>query len=106
MNKLYKLLYDTVGKRYQATSLVAKVPWFHGEDISRGGGGGGGNLTCPSYGVVPFSIIYRVRIFYRYGFFGKSSFIGELSWRYRIYGYTFLKIFRSYGYTFKKFLRI
>ena len=38
--------------------------------------------------------------------FCKNSFIGELFWPFRIYGYDFQKIFRIYGYTFEKFLRI
>ena len=38
--------------------------------------------------------------------FGKNSFIGELFWHFRIYGYDFQKILQIYGYTFEKFLRI
>ena len=44
------------------------------------------------------------------GFMGivlcQNSFIGELFWHSRIYGYYFLKFLRIYGYTFEKFLRI
>ena len=36
----------------------------------------------------------------------KNSFISEMFWHFRIYGYDFQKIFRIYGYTFEKFLRI
>ena len=38
--------------------------------------------------------------------FCKNSFIGELFWHFRIYGYDFQKILYIYGSTFKKFLRI
>ena len=46
--------------------------------------------------------------------FCQNSFIGELFWHFRIYGYdfqkfygyTFEKFLRIYGYTFEKFLRI
>ena len=38
--------------------------------------------------------------------FCKNSFIGELFWHFRIYGYDFQKILQIYGYTFKKFLQI
>ena len=38
--------------------------------------------------------------------FGKNSFISEIFWHFRIYGYDFQKIFRIYGYTFEKFLLI
>ena len=36
----------------------------------------------------------------------KNSFIGELFWHFRIYGYNFQQILQIYGYTFKKFIRI
>ena len=36
----------------------------------------------------------------------KNSFIGELFWHFRIYGYDFQKILQIYGYTFEKFLWI
>ena len=35
-----------------------------------------------------------------------NSFIGELFWHFRIYGYGFQQILQIYGYTFEKFLRI
>ena len=38
--------------------------------------------------------------------FYQNSFIGELFWHSRIYGYDFKKFLRIYGYTFEKFLRI
>ena len=38
--------------------------------------------------------------------FCKNSFIGELFWHFRIYGYDFQKILQIYGYTFEEFLRI
>ena len=38
--------------------------------------------------------------------FCKNSFIGELFWHFRIYGYDFQPILQIYGYTFEKFLRI
>ena len=38
--------------------------------------------------------------------FCKNSFIGELFWHFRIYGYDFQKILQIYGYTFEKFLWI
>ena len=38
--------------------------------------------------------------------FCKNSFIGELFWHFRIYGYDFQKVFQIYGYSFEKFLRI
>ena len=79
--------------------------------------GGEDNLTCPWYGVVPFFRVPfhdKVRI-YRCGFqqffafsgfigivFRTNSFIGELFWHFRIYGYEFQKICQIYGYTFEK----
>ena len=38
--------------------------------------------------------------------FCKNSFIGELFWHFRIYGYDFQKILQIYRYTFEKFLQI
>ena len=38
--------------------------------------------------------------------FYQNSFIGELFWHSRIYGYDFQKCLRIYGYTFEKLLRI
>ena len=38
--------------------------------------------------------------------FCKNSFIGELFWHFRIYGYDFQKIPQIYEHTFEKFLRI
>ena len=38
--------------------------------------------------------------------FCQNSFIGELFWHSRIYGYDFSEILQIYGYTFEKFLRI
>ena len=38
--------------------------------------------------------------------FCKSSFIGELFWHFRIYGYDAQKILQIYGYIFAKFLQI
>ena len=38
--------------------------------------------------------------------FCQNSFIGELFWHSRIYGYYFSEILQIYGYTFEKFLRI
>ena len=38
--------------------------------------------------------------------FCKNSYIGELFWHFRIYGYDFQQILQIYGYTFEKFLRI
>ena len=38
--------------------------------------------------------------------FCKNSFISELFWHFRIYGYDSQKILQIYGYTFEKFLQI
>ena len=38
--------------------------------------------------------------------FCKNSFIGDLLWHFRIYGYDFQKFLRIYGYNFEKFLRL
>ena len=38
--------------------------------------------------------------------FCKNSFIGELFWHFRIYGYDRQKLLQIYGYTYGKFLRI
>ena len=74
----------------------------------------GGNIACLCYGVVPFFRVPfhdRVRIHgysYQQFFafsgsmgiaFCKNSFIGELFWHFRIYGYDFKKILQIYGYT-------
>ena len=80
--------------------------------------GGRGNLSCLLCGVVPFlGYLFhdRVRI-YGYGFqqffassgfmgivFYQNSFIGELFWHSRIYGYDFLKFSRFVGILLRNF---
>ena len=101
--------------RIAFTSFLQRNKYDHRPQIP------GGSLTCPWYGLCHFlGYLFhdRVRI-YGYGFqqvcafsgsmgiiFCKNSFIGELFWRFQIYGYDFQKILQIYGYTFEKFLRI